>query len=251
MSDPRQTPFECIDPPVGGQIWRLGQAGLEPGRQAELEAHFSACHACRLLVNLDAHARELARQGRLENPAPIPGLRVPRSFGNRATWVAGLALAASLAAVWVLPPRPVGNARSVRGVDHVRFLRPVEGEVLAAGHPVFRWTPVAGVSRYLVEIRDQDGRSLWEGESASPAIRLPEQFALQHGRDYKALLSVQPADLVPPGGTSVLFRSGSPWRVALHRLRWAHPVLQAALAMSLALALVLESHRIRRRGIQP
>lgn len=243
MSEPWKTPFACIDPPVGDQIWRLEQPDPGSGLPAELEAHLSACHACHLLVNLDAKARELARCGRLESAGPVWRPRIFRSHASRATWIAGLGLAASLAAMAFLPPRPAGVASSVRGLDRVRFLRPVEGEVLAASRPVLRWSPIAGASRYVVEVRDQDGRSLWEGETSESEIRLPANLSLTHGREYRALLSAQPSDLVPPSHPSVRFRGGSYGRVVLHRLRWASPFLQAAAILTLALVVILGTRR--------
>lgn len=243
MSEPWKTPFECIDPQIGDQIWRLERSEPDLDWTAELEAHVSACHACRLLVSLDAKTRELARSGRLEGAATAPRPQSLRWARRRATWIAGLGLAACLAGVAFLPPRPVGAGSSVRGLDRIRFLRPVEGEVLATGRPLLRWTPIDGASRYLVEVRDRDGTSLWQGETPRPEIRLPGELSLTHGREYKALLSVQPADLVPPGHPSVLFRTGSPWSMLAHRLRWAHPLLQAATVLALGLVVLLGIRR--------
>ncbi len=247
MTEPWKTPFECIDPSVGEQIWRLEQPGPDSPRRAELEAHLSACHACRLAVDLDAKARELARSGRLERGARSWRPRIPRLIPDRTIWIAGFGLAASLAAVIFLPPRPVADGSSVRGRERIRFLRPVEGEVVAASRPVLRWTPIPGASRYSVEIRDRDGDLVWECETSNPSIRPPADVSLRHGRGYKALLSVQPADLLPPGRPSVFFRSDSPWRMVLHRLRWTHPFLQVLMFLSLALTLAL-GRRLFRRG---
>jgi hypothetical protein len=143
------------------------------------------------------------------------------------------------------PPRPVSNGLSERGADPIRFLRPVEGEVLSTARPHLRWTPIDGASRYFVEVRDSDGRSLWGGESPDPAIRVPEDASLVRGRAYKALLSAQPADLVEPGQTSVVFRCDSLWRTVLHRLRWAHPLLQWIAGLAVALILLTAIRRPR------
>lgn len=248
MKDPIVTPFECVDPSVGESIWRLEEPDVDPQLRAELLAHVSACHACRLLVRLDEKARELAKSGSLELPAPPgpapqrPGLR-PRRI--HVASVAGLALAACLAAILLTPPQPVTGRLSVRGNERTRFLRPVEGEVVSASRPVLRWTPLEGASRYFVEIRDEDGAAIWQGESESATIRLPGDVPLESGRNYKALLSVQPADLLAPGQTSVLFRSDGRWREALHRLRWTHPFLQWTSLLALGVVLLAGIRRPR------
>ena len=247
MDELWKTPFECVDPGIGGRIWRLEQPDLAPPLRAELEAHLAACHACRLLVSLDSAARKLVRDGRLEDEEVVPRPRKIRPRRRATPWIAGLALAASIVAVFLVPPRPVLPASEVRGPDPIRFLRPVEGEVLAASRPVLRWTAVAGASRYFVELRDQEGRSVWTGESSVPTLRLPEGISLPRNHAFKAILSVEPSDLMPPGATSVVFRRGSPWDLALHRIRWAHPILQGVSLLALAW-LVLLGIRRRLRG---
>ena len=246
MSDPpMETPFECVDPSIGDQIWRLERPDLDPELRQSLLAHASVCHACSELHKLDAEGRELARSGSLENPEPVSQ---GRGFPVRRThvaWPAGLALAASLAAVVLLPPRPITDGLSERGVQRVRFLRPVEGEILATTRPMLRWTSVAGASRYIVRIRDSAGKSIWEGVSPDPGIRIPEDASLVRGAMYKAILSTQPADLVDPGQVSVAFRSDSLGRMLLHRIRWTHPLLQWIGGLSFGLLLLLGIRRPR------
>lgn len=239
MNELWKTPFERVDPEVGERIWRLEQPDLDASARAELDAHLTACDACRLLVSLDATTRTLVRDGRLEREEVA--LR-PRRIGTRrpaAPWIAGLSLAASIVAIVLVPPRPVLRRSDVRGPEPIRFLRPVEGEVIAANRPVLRWTAIAGASRYFVELRDRDGRSFWTGESAVPALRLPGGISLPRGHAFKAILSVEPSDLMPPGATSVVFRRGSAWGLAMHRIRWAHPLIQGASLVALTWLVLL------------
>ena len=233
MNEPLNTPFECIDPAVGARIWRLEGFDLAPNLRAELEAHVSTCHACQLLIRLDRKARDLGRSGRLDARAR-PKPRLWRLPFERGSWLATAALAASLTAVFALPPRPADVSLAYRGADVARFLRPVEGEVLSARQPVFRWTSLAGASRYFVELRDQDGRFVWKGESATPTIRIPDQVALVRGQDYRALLTAMPADLLPPGRPSVLFRMDTFQGMLMHRARWAPLYLQVAVLLAFA-----------------
>lgn len=249
MNDRVKTPFECIDPSMGEQLWRLQDADVDPGLRATLEAHAAACDACRLLVRLDARAQELAQAGRLRGLDPGPAVPPPhdsRLARGRVRWEAALPLAASLVAMLVLPPQPITPGRPVRGPDLVRFIRPVEGEVVSTRRPELRWTPIPGATRYAIELRDGEGRPVWMGESAVPEIQVPPEAALTPGREYRALLSVRPADLARPVPASVVFRSDSFGRMVLHRLRWAHPPLQAATILSLALLSLSSLSRARR-----
>lgn len=246
MSDLRETAYECVDPSVGSQLWRLEEAGVEPEIRARLEAHLEVCHACRLVAHLDRRMRALARAGELQISAPSRPSGRLLAWRGRMIGLAGLTAGASLALALILPPRPAGDLPSHRGGDGTKFERPVEGEVVPAGPVSFRWTPVPGASRYRLELRDEDGRQVWSGETATPGLRSPEAPALSRGRRYKATLDVQPADLLPPGRISVAFRPGSGWDVASHRLRFAHPLLQAATLLSSALLLLFAFGRLRR-----
>ncbi|MCC6650972.1 MAG: hypothetical protein IT348_07485 [Candidatus Eisenbacteria bacterium] len=237
MNEPSDTPYECIDPEIGAQIGQLERPDLDPAVRATLEAHVSVCHHCHELLRRNATLATLAREGRLAaapGPGPVLVTRAVRPASARNSWLAGLAFAASLSAVFALPPRSVTDGAVTRGAADARFLRPVEGEVLASRRPTLRWTAIPGATRYHVELRDPAGRAVWSGESTSPSIRLPEPSPLARGGEYRALLSVQPADLLPPGEPSVRFRSGTPGDMAAHRLRWAHPALQGLVLLSLA-----------------
>lgn len=244
-----KTPFECVDPSVGQELWRLQQPDLDPALRATLEAHLAACHACRLMVRLDAKAQELARAGRLDSLDAGPAVRArhPLLGHARSPWAAALPLAASLVAMLALPPRPITQEQTARGPDLVRFTRPVEGEVVSTRRPELRWTPIPAASGYAVELRDREGRPVWTGTSTVPELRVPEEAALMPGREYRALLSVRPADLAPLAPASVGFRRDSFGSMVLHRVRWAHPLLQAAAAVSLALLLLASLTGARRR----
>lgn len=248
MNEPLDTPYECIDPDTGAQIGQLERPDLDPQVRATLEAHVSVCHHCHELLRRNAKLVTLAREGRLvisADSAPLAAVRGTRPAPARSSWLAGLALAASLAAVFALPPRGTTDGAVTRGAQDPRFLRPVEGEVLSSRDPLFRWTAIPGATRYRVELRDQAGRTVWSGESAVPEVRLPEPTPLPGGGEYRALLSVQPADLLPPGEPSVRFRTGSAGDMLLHRLRWAHPLLQGAALLSLAGLIVTRIPRRR------
>lgn len=249
--DPVKSPFECVDPAVGGQLWQLERMDVDPSLRSLLEAHVAACDACRQIVQLDGRVQALVREGHLREP--IRGSRRRRlvpSAPRRAVPIAALALAASLILLVVLPPRPIADTGPTRGPTGSRFTRPVEGEIVATRRPVLRWTPIDDVTEYVVELRDRDGRTVWTGESDVPEIRVDESAGLGSGREYRALLSVRPADLAPPVPASVAFRSGSWGRMLLHRARWAHPWLQVVTLLSLGSLSVAWLGRRRRREVE-
>ncbi|MCB9514501.1 MAG: hypothetical protein R3C71_10370 [Candidatus Krumholzibacteriia bacterium] len=244
MSPHESSPYMCIDPPIGDQIWRLELPETDASLREQLEAHVSACQACQLLRQLDQRARVLARQDALgRRETRLSGWLSLRGW-MRPPVFAGAALVAAALAALIMPPRPVDLGGISRGAEDARFLRPVEGEVVGAGRHRLAWTPVEGASGYRVELRDSQGERVWSGESASPSAELPVTVALEPGTEYRALLGTQPADLLPPGGVSVAFRVGSPLRVALHRLRWTSPVLQGVGLVAAGLLVLLSVRRL-------
>jgi hypothetical protein len=229
--EPLKTPFECVDPSVGGWLWQLERRDLDPSQRALLEAHVEVCEACAEVVRLDARLRTLVREGRLRaptrsrDPGPRRELRI----------AAALAFAASVTALLALPPRPATETGLTRGPADIRFLRPVEGEVVSTSRPVLRWTAIQGVTRYAIELRDGQGRTVWTGETDRSEIRVDGEAELAPGGEYRALLSVRPADLAPPAPASVLFHRDSPARMLLHRARWAPVWAQGLTVLSLGL----------------
>jgi len=230
-----ETPFECVDPIMGDEIWQLDSPAIDADLRRKLEAHVLICHACRLDRDLDTRARQLLRTGELvldETPRPVLS-RFP--LARAAGLAAVMAIAASLAGILLLSPRPVGADYVVRGDDETRFTSPVEGEVVSVTGCRLGWTEVPGATRYQVRVTARDGDFAWTGTTTDLHVELPVDIALIDGAGYKALLSTQPADLLPPGRTSVAFAAGSLLDVAVHRLRWADPRLHGLGLAGLAL----------------
>ena len=220
MSEYLDTPYDCIDPEVGERIWRLDLPELPDEERRGLDAHVLACHACRLQREIGEQVRWMVRDGSLQASTPV----------RRSPWlerIAAVAVAAALTGVLMLPPRPLGDVAVVRGSDAARFERPVEGEVVRPESVRLSWTPVAGAARYVVRIDALDDSQSWQGVVEEPTLKPPAGAGLAPGTAYRALLSTQPADLLPPGRTSVTFRTGTALQVALHRLRYARLELQA------------------------
>ena len=176
--------------------------------------HLGACDEC-TSAYLDA-VRSL-RAWHSPPPSKHPATRF------RATMVplGGLAVAASLVAALLLPPRATIPWEPTRGVVPAGFVAPVEGEVVRTSRGELRWTEVAGAREYHVQIRSEAGEIVWERTTADTSARWTAPGGLVANRPYRAYLSVQPADLLAPGSVSVEFRAGAQSCVLAHRLRVA------------------------------
>jgi len=212
MSDPRQASpdYECVEPELGDQMALLVRADLDPRLAALLRSHLAICDACRLGRAVEQRLPQALAS------APRARRLVPRWRGG--TW-GGVALAAGLALMMLLPPRPDGDDLLPRGVEEgVRLLRPVEGEVVVAGHPRIRWSPADDATGYRVRVEAMDGSWRWDetvdGATASTRVTTP----LPAGSEFRIYLEPTPADLAPPGGVAVACRSGSALEVAGYRL---------------------------------
>lgn len=225
---------------LAGLIER-GETALDDAQWEHLatcpDCHASYADALRTLHSWHAGANDLPvpnallRVGRgiAGAGSPASGLR-PQSRRNGARLgllFGGLAVAASLVGVLLLPPTPAGRFSAARGPGEPVFVRPVEGEVLPARHRRLEWRGVPGATGYQVQLRDDEGTTVWEGGTELTVIRLPGYVKLESRRNYKALLTVRPPDLLPPGGASVAFRTGPAWESALQRVR--RPDLRAFL----------------------
>ncbi len=227
--DLERSPLECVDPSVGGRLAELERPDLDAPTRAQIEAHVSVCDACRELLDLNRRVGSLAEAGRLPRPVPARGAVRPLVPLTAVAW------AASLAALVLLPPQPPGDLPAVRGGE-LRFLRPVEGEVVPAGGLDLRWTELDGVAKYVVELYDENGRVAWEGASAVPRLDVRAGELPARG-EYRALLSVRPADLAGPVPASVAFRTASWPTVLANRAVHAHPWRQGLVVLMSALVL--------------
>ncbi len=209
--DPADLNLECVEPEVGKQLWQLTDPGLEPDLRRRLEAHRTICDACRLTHLVETEVERLITQGEVRVPGARRGARLVAAGG-------GFAVAAALALAFVVPPEASGPSVLRRGVDDVRIVRPVEGEVVATDRPRLDWTPIPGATAYRVEISAMDGDHHWSGRLTAPPATLPPEAALPvHGR-YRAIIAPVPDDLARPGDLSVSFMRAGVGRFMAYRL---------------------------------
>ncbi len=247
MNQNAGTPHECIEPSIGDQIWRLEAGNLDPELQRKLTAHLQACQHCQEIVDLDSEARSLLREGLLKVPADTAPLREFRRWHWQGLGFSGFAAAACLLLMILLPPRPAGITVLHRGDDSPRFTSPVEGEVVSNRFRELRWTALHGVTSYRIHLIDESGNRIWEGDSREPMLELPESLDLGENSTYQARLSVQPADLLSQGKTTVRFSTACRARIGMHRMRWAMRSIQVVGEVSRSLSFLLAVGIVRLR----
>ncbi len=210
----RQAAFECVQPELGDQIWRLDLDETAAELHTRLEHHLQVCDSCRLTLALDSKLASAAVGGHIT----IASDSVDGNAWSRGLMSAGgLALAASLALVLLIPPgvMPFG---SFRGDAETMILSPVEGEVLTDATPRASWQPVTDATAYRVTLTGIDSSYQWSAHVENTTAQVPETNALPAQGRFRLLVEPVPADLAPLGENSVVFRRGDisdlmAWRI--------------------------------------
>lgn len=207
--------YQCIEPDLGQDIWRLDLPDLAAEEFKLLNDHLRLCDACRLYGAMDRKFGEGLANGSLALPGDRDGEKFSPpvawlSFGSRIpAFGAGLALAASLLLVFMLPPEARDGGLVSRAGFEAPFVRPVEGEVIARMGTYLSWRKIQGASKYLVRIDEVGGDFQWSGESRGLSLALPTANDMPRGADFRAYLTPVPQDLAPTEGLSVSFRTDS------------------------------------------
>lgn len=221
--------FECIDPGLGAQIWRLDDPTTAPGLRDRLDLHVRHCADCRLALAVAREAGEGLRAGRLVVAGPL----LPAWI----RWTGGLgagALAACLALVFLLPPRPAGDSPLLRGTGAPAVTSPAPDTVIRDRTPEIRWTPLEHAVRYRITVREVGGDYAWQGESVTPAFALPSGADLPVSSRFRVDVEPVPAHAAPGGRLQSSFRTGSWGEFVDFRLGAAPPALLAGALAGLA-----------------
>lgn len=191
----------CLDEAA---LAALVDGGLPPAERADLEAHLADCEWCvrRLALLTSLAGEEVAGE-----PLPEGARRVARSpLGapshrhGSARWAAAAAVIALLSAGlgWQLsemrhsrgevPGAPTPQVRgSQRVVDEhtgIDLLAPVGSTLSLDAERLIQWSAVPESLSYTVTLTAADGTPLWEEESRTTEIRLPNAVALDPGATY-------------------------------------------------------------------
>jgi hypothetical protein len=93
--------YACLDPSLGGELWRLDDPATDPVRRRRLSVHLGFCASCRQQRAVETVVEEALRSGELRLGGG-PGRHVRRL--RVAAGIGGAALALGLATVFFLPP---------------------------------------------------------------------------------------------------------------------------------------------------
>lgn len=196
--------YECIDPGLGEQIWRIDDPATPPDLSRRLVAHVRHCADCRLHLALTRDLAAGLRDGTLAAEVAAGSPAWARWTGG----LGGLALAACLALVFLLPPAPAGEDRLLRGADAPAVTAPVPDAVILDRTPVVRWTPVERATRYRVSVREVGGDFAWSAETSGNEIAVPAAATLPRAARLRVDVEPVPAHLVRGGRLQSSFRTG-------------------------------------------
>ncbi len=173
------------------------------------------CDACRLRSAMEHRVGNGLADGSLHLPDSRSGwfarlFQGPgrTSLDRTLAWSGGLAVAASLLLMFLMPPQARDGDRISRSADQAQFKRPVEGEVLASDHPRLSWEAIPGATSYRITVNEVAGSYTWQGETTELSIEIPAAAAMPGSGDFRAFLEPVPTDLAQPGGITVSFRTG-------------------------------------------
>jgi len=217
--------LDCVDPTVGARIFKLTlPKSIDDAAEHQLlSAHAEVCASCSLTLGL--HERMAA--GITDGSLLPDQAKIPRPANNW-RWANGLAvsaLAASLVFLLLLPPRPMGPSVVIRGDLEAGFQKPIEGEVVSEANLEVSWNPIPGADNYQLSLTRVSDGFTWEESTNETSLVLSSDEIIRKNESYRVLLSTVPQDLLPPGSTSVSFRTGSSLSIFSHRLRQAQPVV--------------------------
>jgi len=218
--------YECIDPQVGGEIWRLDDPATEPALAERLRLHCQYCAACRIVRALDAEIAAGVQEGELTIARPI--CRSRQGF----LWLGGLgatAMAAGLATIMVLPPTAPSSTQITRSGESAPAIeRPVSNEVIAGVRPKLKWTPLPGARAYDVSIRSVEGEYAWQERTEDASLQVAREAALPQNQRFRVGVTPIPAHLAPEGGLRSTFRTGTSLETLIYRLTHGSVTAMAA-----------------------
>jgi len=221
MSKPMPNPhgsesgYECLDPTLGAELWRLADPDCPDELRSRLETHVKFCADCRLKLAVEHGTATGLRDGSLD-------LTLGANWRSRpAVWTTGLgaaALAAGLALLILMPPRAPHEQLTLRGDDGPTIERPVADEVVLDRQPTVRWTALAGATRYDLRVEAVEGDYRWSVSTDNPEATIPREHSLPAATRFRVRVEPVPAHLAPDGALRSSFRTGSLGAWFGHRL---------------------------------
>ena len=213
--------YECIDPSLGEQMWRLADPECPAELQGQLQTHQAYCSHCRLQGAFEDKVVGGLGSKRLRlSKVPPRIISFPEPAGAWGAGLGAVALAAGFALLMLLPPRTTLDGRIMRGDEtQAAILRPVADEVTLGGHPRLRWTPLEGATRYEVRIEQVGGGYAFRTATTETELSVPEGMQLPVGERYRLVVEPVPRHAAPEGGLRSSFATGGIGRWLEYRLR--------------------------------
>ncbi|MBC8426281.1 hypothetical protein H8E07_19365 [bacterium] len=211
-----QDGYECVDPDLGGELWRLDDPETNRALRGRLEVHVSICARCRLQLATEDWTRSGLRSERIVLRGERSRTRItPLHLGG----FGAMALAAGIALVFLLPAGTLDKDMLVRGnPEQPAITRPIPGEVVHGNKPRIEWTPIADATSYRVTLRQVDGSHEWSHETTDPQACVTDDALLATSARYRVLLETVPAYLASGGGLHSSFRTGTTGEFMRYRL---------------------------------
>jgi hypothetical protein len=213
--------YECIDPELGKELWRLDDPGTAPEQRRILLRHCHHCSACASVRALAETLDQAAQDGALNRLTPP---RRPARWSPWATPFGGLAVAASLALIMLLPPSAdTMRAPTRAAMPQAEIIRPVTDEVVATSRPTIRWTPLERAREYHVVVTTEAGNELWRTRTEATEARPGRDDGIDAPGRYRIWIEPVPKTLAATGSFGGSFVRGSIWEAA--RWRMAHAAM--------------------------
>jgi hypothetical protein len=203
-----ETDLECIESSLGELLWQIDDPALAPDLATQLELHIRHCAACRLQISLQRDVESGLRNGQL---------KIHASLNDVPAWVrpvsgfSGLALAASLALIFIIPPSLPNSNMVVRGGDDPEIISPLPDVVIHDRTPHIQWTTMERANKYRVSVRTVDGQYSWSSETTAAEVTIPDESHLPASARLRVSVEPIPAHAAPDGAIRSSFRTGS-WR---------------------------------------
>ncbi len=207
-SNTSDSEYECIDPELGKELWRIDDPNSPVTTKARLQAHLEYCPHCRTLEVMKGRLASGLERGQLEITESES--RQPMHLNSKwAAWVGAAAVAATLALVFLQAPNARQNGLILRGGDGSAVLRPAPDEIIAGSTPVIRWKPVTGANSYQVRVSAVENEYVWSDVVSNAETRIPRDHSLPPNSRFRIRVQPVPTHLTGPNGFYSSFRTGS------------------------------------------
>ena len=200
--------YECLDPELGQQVWRLDDPTTDAALADRLRAHLEFCAHCRSVRWVGDKLAQGLKEGALAIPEKGSATRIPALIG----WTTGLgwlAAAACLALVLLQAPTPEHDGMIMRGSDSPAITRPMGDEVLLDRNPTIRWDPIQGARQYQVAIEAVGSPYSWNTTTRRAEVPIPHEHPLPARARIRVHVVPVPNHLASGFGLNTSFRTGS------------------------------------------